>query len=187
MDNPTAVDRPTETTVENPTGLWIILSMLIKPLIVASSGGTETVFVLPIPITLVNVTASPAEAKLAAIATWIVSESTLIAKISDGNKVVAATPVFVSDVVPIPIGDWPVWGLYINLSPVLKLWSDIVIWLLTVFIPEGLNSLWNNRLPPVNTLKLVVPITPPPVEVTIPVNWELISSIKRTLFDTDSL
>ena len=69
VDNPTAVDNPTEITVENPTGLWIILSILIILLIVASSGGTETVFVLPIPITLVNETASPAEAKLAAIAT----------------------------------------------------------------------------------------------------------------------
>ena len=42
---------------------------------------------------------------------------------------------------------------------------------MSVDIPEdGLNPLWNSVSPPVNTLKLVVPITPPPVEVTIPVN-----------------
>ena len=52
---------------------------------------------------------------------------------------------------------------------------------------DGLNSLWNSELPSAKTLKLVVPITPPPVVVTIPVNWVLISSIKNTLLVLDSL
>ena len=57
-----------------------------------------------------------------------------------------------------------------------------------VLTPEdGLKPLWNNESPLVNKSKLVVPITPPPVEVTIPVNWELISSIIKTLFVIDSL
>ena len=88
----------------------------------------------------------------------------------------------------IPIEDCPDCGLYINLSPVLKLCLGIVNWCVSVDIPEdGLNPLWNSESPSVNKLKLVVPITPPPVEVTIPVNWELISSIKRTLLVLDSL
>ena len=46
-----------------------MLSIVIKDLIVASSEGTEKKLVLPIPITLVNETADPAIARLAAIAT----------------------------------------------------------------------------------------------------------------------
>ena len=57
------------------------------------------------PVAFVNETATPALAKLAAIETCIMSASILIAKISDGSKVVAATPVFTSDVSAIPIGD----------------------------------------------------------------------------------
>ena len=188
VDMPTSVDSPTETTVDTPIGLWIILSMLINARIVASSDGTDKVWFVPMPVIFVNETAIPALAKLAAIETCIISESILIAKISDGNNVVAATPVFTSDVSAIPIGDWPDCGLYINFSPVLKLCLGIVYWCVSVDIPEdGLNPLWNNESPSVNRLKLVVPITPPPVEVTIPVNWDLKSSIKRTLFVLDSL
>ena len=57
------------------------------------------------PVIFVNETAIPELAKLAAIETCIISASILIAKISDGNNVVAATPVFTSDVSAIPIGD----------------------------------------------------------------------------------
>ena len=135
---------------------------------------------------LVNETAVPAFAKLAAVATWIISASILIAKTLDGNSVV--TPMPGTSVLAIPIDDWPDCGLYINLSPVLKLCLGMVSWWVSVEIPEdGLNPLWNNESPSVNKSKPVVPMTPPPVDVTIPVNWELISSIKRTLLVLDSL
>ena len=64
----------------------------------------------------------------------------------------------------------------------------IVSKLVDVLIPvAGSKTLWNRDSLSVNTSKLVVPITPPPVDVTIPVNWELMSSINKTLFVIDSL
>jgi len=163
-----------------------MLSILINVLIVASSAGTDNVWLVPIPVTLVKETAVPAFAKLAAVATCIMSLSTFIAKTVDGNNVVMPIPG--TSVLAIPIDDCPDCGLYNNLSPVLKLCFGIVSWCVSVAIPEdGLNPLWNSGSPSVNTLKLVVPITPPPVDVTIPVNWEDMSSIKRTLLVLDSI
>ena len=52
---------------------------------------------------LTNDTATPAFAKVAEIATLILSLSPLIAKTVDGNNVVAATPALMSDVFAIPI------------------------------------------------------------------------------------
>ena len=92
-----------------PTGLWIILSMLINVLMVASLDGTDKVWLVPIPLTLVNDTATPAFAKLFATATLIKSLSYLIAKTVEGNKLV--TPIPGTVVAAIPIADWPVCGL----------------------------------------------------------------------------
>ena len=82
-----------------------MLSIVIKDLMVAFSDGTESVLVFAIPTTLVNDTAAPADAKVAEIATLILSPSSLITKRVDGNNVVAATPALVSDVFAIPIDD----------------------------------------------------------------------------------
>ena len=72
---------------------------------VASSDGTERVLVFAIPTTLVNDTAAPADAKVAEIATLILSASSLITKTSDGKNVVADIPALVSPVFAIPIRD----------------------------------------------------------------------------------
>ena len=120
VDIPTLVDSPTDIIVVIPTGLWITLSIVIKDLTVASSDGTERLLVFAIPTTLVNDTAAPIDAKVAEIATLILSASSLITKTVGGNNVVAATPALVSDVFAIPIDDWAVCGLYTNSSPVLK-------------------------------------------------------------------
>ena len=85
--------------------------MLIKLLTVAFSDGTDKVWEFPIPAILTNDTAIPAFAKVAEIATLILSWSSLITKRVDGNKVVAATPALTSDVLAILIADCPVCGL----------------------------------------------------------------------------
>ena len=106
VDIPTWVDNPTEIAVVIPTGLWIILSTVIKVRIVASLDGTDNVWLVPIPLPLVNDTATPEFAKLFATATLIESLSSLIAKTVDGNKLVTPMPGTV--VVAILIADWPV-------------------------------------------------------------------------------
>ena len=111
LPTPTVLANPTEIAVVIPNGLWIILSIVIKLLIVAFSDGTDKVWVFPIPVVLTNDTATPAFAKVAEIATLILSWSSLIIKRVDGNKVVAATPALTSDVFAIPIADCPVCGL----------------------------------------------------------------------------
>ena len=119
-----------------------MLSMVIKDRIVAFSEGTERVLVFAIPTTLVNDTAIPADAKVAEIATLIVSGSSLITKTVDGNNVVAATPALASDVFAIPMGDCPVCGLYTNSSPVLKLcFGRLMLWFTVETPVDGLNSL----------------------------------------------
>ena len=176
----------TEIAVEIATGLWIILSIVINDLIVASSAGTDNLWLVPIPLIVVKVTAVPAEAKLAATATLITSFVSFIAYTSDGNIFVTPTPGTV--VFSIPIAVWPTPGAYFKCSAVLNSCLGIVTWSFDVLIPEdGLNSLCKRESPALNILKLVVPITPPPTEVTIPVNCVLISSINKTLLVLDSL
>ena len=51
----------------------------------------------------------------------------------------------------------------------------------------GLNDLMNTVSPPESNVNVLNPIMLPPVVVDIPVNWELISSIIKTLLVTDSL
>ena len=58
---------------------------------------------VPIPVILVNDTAVPAFAKLAAVATCIISLSTFIAKTVDGSSVVRPIPG--TSVLAIPIDD----------------------------------------------------------------------------------
>ena len=82
---------------------------------VAFSDGIERALVLPSPTTLVNDAAIPADAKVAEIATLILSASSLIAKRVEGNKFVTATPALISDVFAIPI--LPFNALYTNSSP----------------------------------------------------------------------
>ena len=109
VDIPTSVLNPTEIAVVIPNGLWIILSILIKLLIVAFSEGTDKVWVFPIPVVLTNDTATPAFAKVSATATLIESISSLMTKTVEGNKVV--TPIPGTVVAAILIADWPVCGL----------------------------------------------------------------------------
>ena len=56
LPTPTVLANPTEIAVVIPNGLWIILSIVIKLLIVAFSDGTDKVWVFPIPVTFMNVT-----------------------------------------------------------------------------------------------------------------------------------
>ena len=49
VDIPTLVDSPTDIAVVIPKGLWIMLSIVIKDLMVAFSDGTESVLVFAIP------------------------------------------------------------------------------------------------------------------------------------------
>ena len=109
VPTPTELASPTKITVVIPTGLWITLSILINVLIVASSDGTDNVWLVPIPLTLTKDTATPALAKVLATATLIVSLDSLIANTVDGNKLV--TPIPGTVVAAIPIADWPVCGL----------------------------------------------------------------------------
>ena len=106
---PTVLANPTEIAVVIPNGLWIMLSIVIKLLIVAFSDGTDKVWVFPIPVVSINDTAIPALAKVAEIATLMLSWSSLIAKRVDGNKVV--TPIPGTSVDSITIADWPTYGL----------------------------------------------------------------------------
>ena len=86
-------------------GLWIILSILMKLLLVATSVWTSNVWLVPTPLRLVNVTAIPAAALLVLIATLILSLVILIGNTSGGNILVFPIPG--TEVVTIPIDVFP--------------------------------------------------------------------------------
>ena len=98
---------------------------MIIDLEVARSLGTARLWVDPIPVTDINVTAVPADASDEPIASLNWSSVTFIANTALGNLSVAAIPIPGELVVSIPI-TVPVFcdllvGEYKSLSPVLKL------------------------------------------------------------------
>ena len=83
----------------------MILSTLIKLLLVATSVWTSSVWLVPIPLKLVNVTSVPAAALLVLISTLILSLVILIGKTSGGKILVFPIPG--TEVVTIPIEVFP--------------------------------------------------------------------------------
>ena len=138
------VPIPTDCDNEIPiatllvTGLCIILSIDITVLAVASSDGTEKVWVFPVPI-LVIVNAIPAfafdkdDANLKSFWSNTPSVTDTIAHTLSGKNVVVPAPI-VSVAIPILLSPSPCEE-YSNGSPLLKLWPFIVIVLVTTLTP----------------------------------------------------
>ena len=136
VPTPTACDNeiPIATLLVN--GLCIILSMVITVLVVASSDGTEKVWVFPVPI-LVIVRAVPAfaldneDATLKSFWSNTPSVTDTIAYSLSGKNVVVPAPI-VAVAIPILV---PPFEEYSNGSPLLKLWPFIVIVLVSTLTP----------------------------------------------------
>ena len=185
---PTSVVKPTRTSFL-AKGLCMILSIVIILLEVATVGSTAKLCVFPIPVVEVKLTDVPTKDSLDPIANLILSLVTFIANTLVGNMFVVPIPIAKELVAAIPIALPLFWesfvGEYTNSSPVLKLWSIIVISLFEIL--DGLNVCKNALFPSIVNVKVVSPTNWLFVFSICPVNCGLISSKIKTLLVLDSL